>query len=78
MEEKMFILIKRTKFNTFDDRYDVVETAKTLESARMKKNALKILAKDNESFTIIQFAEEKKQTFVDNIKQLKFPFVEAR
>jgi hypothetical protein len=74
----MFILIKRTKFNTFDDRYDVVETAKTLESARMKKNALKILAKDNESFTIIQFAEEKKQTFVDNIKQLKFPFVEAR
>ena len=74
----MFIIIKRTKFNTFDDRYDVVETAKTLESARMKKNALKILAKDNESFTIIQFAEEKKQTFVDNIKQLKFPFVEAR
>ena len=74
----MFILIKRTKFNTFDDRYDVVETAKTLESARMKKNALNILAKDNESFTIIQFAEEKKQTFVDNIKQLKFPFVEAR
>ena len=74
----MFILIKRTKFNTFDDRYDVVETAKTLESARMKKNALKILAKDNESFTIIQFAEEKKQTFVDNIKQLKFPFVEVR
>ena len=74
----MFILIKRTKFNTFDDRYDVVETAKTLESARMKKNALKILAKDNESFTIIQFAEEKKQTFVDNIKQLKFPFTEVR
>jgi len=75
----MFILIKRTKFNTFDDRYDVVETAKTLESARMKKNALNILAKDNESFTIIQFAEEvKKKTFVDNIKQLKFPFVEAR
>jgi len=74
----MFILIKRTKFNTFDDRYDVVETAKTLESARMKKNALNILAKENESFTIIQFAEEKKQTFVDNIKQLKFPFVEAR
>ena len=75
----MFILIKRTKFNTFDDRYDVVETAKTLESARMKKNALKILAKDNESFTIIQFAEEvKKKTFVDNIKQLKFPFTEAR
>ena len=75
----MFILIKRTKFNTFDDRYDVVETAKTLESARMKKNALNILAKENESFTIIQFAEEaKKKTFVDNIKQLKFPFVEAR
>jgi len=75
----MFILIKRTKFNTFDDRYDVVETAKTLESARMKKNALNILAKDNESFTIIQFAEEvKKKTFVDNIKQLKFPFTEAR
>lgn len=75
----MFILIKRTKFNTFDDRYDVVETAKTLESARMKKNALNILAKENESFTIIQFAEEvKKKTFVDNIKQLKFPFTEAR
>ena len=75
----MFILIKRTKFNTLDDRYDVVETAKTLESARMKKNALNILAKDNESFTIIQFAEEvKKKTFVDNIKQLKFPFTEAR
>ena len=74
----MFILIKRTKFNTFDDRYDVVETAKTLESARMKKNALNILAKENESVTIIQFAEEKKQTFVDNIKQLKFPFTEAR
>ena len=75
----MFILIKRTKFNTFDDRYDVVETAKTLESARMKKNALNILAKKDESFTIIQFAEEvKKKTFVDNIKQLKFPFTEAR
>jgi len=44
----------------------------------MKKNALNILAKENESFTIIQFAEEKKQTFVDNIKQLKFPFTEAR
>ena len=75
----MFILIKRTKFNTFDDRYDVVETAKTLESARMKKNALNILAEKDESFTIIQFAEEvKKKTFVDNIKQLKFPFTEAR
>ena len=75
----MLLIIKRTKFNTFDDRYDVVETAKTLESARMKKNALNILAKDNESFTIIQFAEEvKKKTFVDNIKQLKFPFTEAR
>ena len=75
----MFILIKRTKFNNFDNTFNVVETAKTLESARMKKNALKILAKDNESFTIIQFAEEaKKKTFVDNIKQLKFPFVEAR
>ena len=56
-----------------------VETAKTIESAKMKKNALKILAKENESFTIIQFAEEaEKKTFVDNIKQLKFPFVEAR
>ena len=75
----MLLIVKRTKFNTFDDRYDVVETAKTIESAKMKKNALKILAKDNESFTIIQFAEEvKKKTFVDNIKQLKFPFTEAR
>ena len=45
----------------------------------MKKNALNILAKKDESFTIIQFAEEvKKKTFVDNIKQLKFPFTEAR
>jgi len=75
----MLLIVKRTKFNTFDDRYDVVETAKTIESAKMKKNALKILAKDNESFTIIQFAEEaEKKTFVDNIKQLKFPFTEAR
>jgi len=79
MEEKMLLIIKRTKFNNFDNTFNVVETAKTLESARMKKNALKILAKENESFTIIQFAEEaKKKTFVDNIKQLKFPFVEAR
>jgi len=75
----MLLIIKRTKFNNFDNTFNVVETAKTLESARMKKNALKILAKENESFTIIQFAEEaKKKTFVDNIKQLKFPFVEAR
>lgn len=74
----MFILIKRTKYDTLEDSYNVVATAKTLESARMKKNALNILAKENESFTIIQFAEEKKQTFVDNIKQLKFPFTEAR
>ena len=75
----MFILIKRTKYDTLEDSYNVVATAKTLESARMKKNALNILAKKNESFTIIQFAEEvKKKTFVDNIKQLKFPFVEAR
>ena len=75
----MLLIIKRTKFDNFDNTFNVVETAKTLESARMKKNALKILAKDNESFTIIQFAEEaKKKTFVDNIKQLKFPFVEAR
>ena len=75
----MFILIKRTKYDTLEDSYNVVATAKTLESARMKKNALNILAKENESFTIIQFAEEvKKKTFVDNIKQLKFPFTEAR
>ena len=74
----MFILIKRTKYDTLEDSYNVVATAKTLESARMKKNALNILAKKDESFTIIQFAEEKKQTFVDNIKQLKFPFTEAR
>ena len=75
----MFIILKRTKFQNFDTTFNVVETAKTLESARMKKNALKILAKENESFTIIQFAEEKKQkTFVDNIKQLQFPFTEAR
>ena len=75
----MLLIVKRTKFNYMDTTFNVVETAKTLESARMKKNALKILAKDNESFTIIQFAEEaEKKTFVDNIKQLKFPFVEAR
>ena len=74
----MFIILKRTKFQNFDTTFNVVETAKTLESARMKKNALKILAKDNESFTIIQFAEEKKQTFMDNVKQLKFPFTEVR
>jgi hypothetical protein len=75
----MFILIKRTKYDTLEDSYNVVATAKTLESARMKKNALNILAKKDESFTIIQFAEEvKKKTFVDNIKQLKFPFTEAR
>ncbi len=75
----MFILIKRTKYDTLEDSYNVVATAKTLESARMKKNALNILAEKDESFTIIQFAEEvKKKTFVDNIKQLKFPFVEAR
>ena len=75
----MFIILKRTKFQNFDTTFNVSETAKTLESARMKKNALKILAKDNESFTIIQFAEEaEKKTFVDNIKQLKFPFTEAR
>tara|TARA_R100000908_G_C3649563_1_gene81973 strand:+ start:203 stop:394 length:192 start_codon:yes stop_codon:yes gene_type:complete len=62
-----------------DTTFNVVETAKTLESARMKKNALKILAKDDESFTIIQFAEEaEKKTFVDNIKKLKFPFTESR
>ena len=74
----MFILIKRTKYDTLEDSYNVVATAKTLESARMKKNALNILAKKDESFTIIQFAEEvKKKTFVDNIKQLKFP-LEAR
>ena len=75
----MFILIKRTKYDTLEDSYNVVATAKTLESARMKKNALNILAKKDELFTIIQFAEEvKKKTFVDNIKQLKFPFTEAR
>ena len=75
----MFILIKRTKYDKLEDSYNVVATAKTLESARMKKNALNILAKKDESFTIIQFAEEvKKKTFVDNIKQLKFPFTEAR
>ena len=74
----MFILIKRTKYDTLEDSYSVVATAETLESARMKKNALNILAEKDESFTIIQFAEEKKQTFVDNIKQLKFPFTEAR
>ena len=74
----MFIILKRTKFQNFDTTFNVSETAKTLESARMKKNALKILAKDNESFTIIQFAEEKKQTFMDNVKQLKFPFTEVR
>ena len=74
----MLLIIKRTKFDYMDTTFNVVETAKTLESARMKKNALKILAKENESFTIIQFAEEKKQTFMDNVKQLKFPFTEAR
>jgi hypothetical protein len=74
----MLLIVKRTKFNYMDTTFNVVETAKTLESARMKKNALKILAKDNESFTIIQFAEEKKQTFMDNVKQLKFPFTEVR
>ena len=74
----MLLIIKRTKFDYMDTTFNVVETAKTLESARMKKNALKILAKDNESFTIIQFAEEKKQTFMDNVKQLKFPFTEVR
>ena len=75
----MLLIIKRTKFDYMDTTFNVVETAKTLESARMKKNALKILAKENESFTIIQFAEEaEKKTFVDNIKQLKFPFTEAR
>jgi hypothetical protein len=75
----MFILIKRTKYDTLEDSYSVVATAETLESARMKKNALNILAEKDESFTIIQFAEEvKKKTFVDNIKQLKFPFTEAR
>ena len=74
----MLLIVKRTKFNYMDTTFSVVETAKTLESARMKKNALKILAKENESFTIIQFAEEKKQTFMDNVKQLKFPFTEAR
>ena len=75
----MFLIVKRTKYNYMDTTFNVVETAKTLESARMKKNALKILAKDDESFTIIQFAEEaEKKTFVDNIKQLKFPFTESR
>ena len=42
----MFILIKRTKYDTLEDSYNVVATAKTLESARMKKNALNILAKE--------------------------------
>ncbi len=75
----MFLIVKRTKYNYMDTTFNVVETAKTLESARMKKNALKILAKDDESFTIIQFAEEaEKKTFVDNIKKLKFPFTESR
>jgi len=71
----MLLIIKRTKFDYMDTTFNVVETAKTLESARMKKNALKILAKDNESFTIIQFAE-KKANIRRHIKQLKFPFTE--
>ena len=41
----MFILIKRTKFNNFDNTFNVVETAKTLESARMKKKCSKDFGK---------------------------------
>lgn len=75
-----YLIIKKTTYasSNFKDDFLVVNQTDNLKDAEVYLSAYKLLGKEDETFQIVQFAEEKKTVSVKqdenfNFNQLELP-----